>query len=74
MAVHDPINGLRVGALAGGLFGALITALSSLSVAWTVLLFGMIGGAVGFWSERRRLTRERTQTSTDAPRRGDDSN
>jgi hypothetical protein len=54
MAVHDPINGLRVGALAGGLLGALITAMTSVTNAWLVMLIGVIGGAVGFWTEKNR--------------------
>lgn len=54
MAVHDPINGLRVGALAGGLFGALITVLTSTSYAWIVLVLGVAGGAIGFFTERSR--------------------
>jgi hypothetical protein len=66
VAVQDPINGLRVGALAGGLLGALVTALSSASNAWTVLLFGTLGGAAGFWTERRRLAGERRDASDDA--------
>jgi uncharacterized membrane protein len=54
MAVHDPINGLRVGALAGGLLGALITALTSTSYAWVVLVLGVVGAAIGFFTERSR--------------------
>ena len=54
MAVHDPINGLRVGALAGGLLGALITALTSTSYAWVVLVLGIAGAAIGFFTERSR--------------------
>ncbi len=73
MAVHDPINGLRVGALAGGLLGAVVTALSSPSNAWTVLLFGTIGGVAGFWNERRRLAAERRPPSGDAASPGDSS-
>ena len=54
MAVHDPINGLRVGALAGGLLGAVITMLLGIDFAWIVLVVGVAGGAIGFWSERSR--------------------
>ena len=54
MAVHDPINGLRVGALAGGLLGALITVLTSTSYAWVVLALGLAGGAIGYYTERSR--------------------
>jgi uncharacterized protein YcfJ len=54
MAVHDPINGLRVGALAGGLLGALITGVTSTSYAWIVLVLGVAGGAIGFFTERSR--------------------
>lgn len=54
MAAHDPINGLRVGALAGGLLGALITLLTSTAYAWIVLAFGVVGGAIGYLTERSR--------------------
>jgi uncharacterized membrane protein len=53
MAAHDPINGLRVGALAGGLLGALITVLTTTSFAWMVLVLGVVGGAIGYLTERR---------------------
>lgn len=54
MAVHDPVNGLRVGALAGGLLGALVTALTSTSYAWVVLVLGVVGGVLGYLTERSR--------------------
>ena len=54
MVVHEPINGLRIGGFAGGLLGAVITAIFGSSVAWLIFVFGIIGGAIGFWSERRR--------------------
>ncbi len=54
MAVHDPINGLRVGALAGGLLGAVITALTSTSYVWIVLVLGVAGGVIGYFTERSR--------------------
>jgi hypothetical protein len=54
MAVHDPINGLRVGTLAGGLLGALVTVLTSTSLAWLVLVLGVTGGAIGYLTERSR--------------------
>ena len=54
MAVHDPINGLRVGALAGGLLGAVIILLTSASYAWVVLVLGVTGGAIGYLTERSR--------------------
>lgn len=40
--------------LAGGLLGALITVLTSTSLAWLVLVIGIVGGAVGYWTERSR--------------------
>lgn len=54
MALHDPINGLRVGALAGGLLGALVTVVTGTSYAWLVLVLGVAGGAVGYFTERSR--------------------
>jgi hypothetical protein len=54
MAAHDPINGLRVGMLAGGLLGALVTILTSTSLAWLVFVLGIAGGAAGYLTERSR--------------------
>ena len=58
MAVHDPINGLRVGALAGGLLGALVVALTSTAYVWIVLVFGLAGAAIGYVAERSRRRNE----------------
>ncbi len=65
MAVHDPVNGLRVGMLAGGLLGALITVLTSVGYAWLVFALGLIGGVIGFWTERRRLDEEQRSSRTE---------
>lgn len=51
--LYDPLNGFRVGALAGGLLGALITAATR--APWFLLAGAAIGGAVGYLSERRKL-------------------
>lgn len=53
--VYDPLNGLRVGTLAGGLLGAAATAMTGVANWWFVLVGGAIGGATGYWSESRRL-------------------
>lgn len=65
MAVHDPVNGLRIGMLAGGLLGALITVLTSVGYAWLVFVLGLIGGVIGFWTERRRLDGEQGPSHAD---------
>jgi hypothetical protein len=36
----DPLNGLRIGALAGGVIGVILTLIA--------------GGAIGYWSEKRK--------------------
>ena len=51
---HDPLNGIRVGALIGGLFGALITALTSVANAWLVFIGAAVGAIVGCRSQRKR--------------------
>lgn len=50
----DPANGLRAGVLAGGLAGALLVAITGFFHFWVVALAGIAGGAIGFWSERRK--------------------
>ena len=53
----DPANGLRVGALSGGLVGALVIALTGFTHFWVIAVTGLLGGAVGFWSEKRKQRR-----------------
>ncbi len=50
----DPLNGLRVGAFAGGAAGVVVTAAAGLSYIWAVLVGAAAGGAVGYWSEKRK--------------------
>lgn len=49
----DPANGLRVGILAGGFVGAGVIALTGIASFWIVAAFAAIGGAIGYWSEKR---------------------
>jgi len=51
---YDPLNGLRVGAFAGALLGALVVVVSSFNAVWLVVVFAMIGGTIGYRSERRK--------------------
>lgn len=51
---YEQIVGLRVGALAGGLIGALATAVAGVRYAWLVLAFAVVGAAAGVWAQRRR--------------------
>ena len=51
---HDPLNGIRAGALIGGLFGALITAVTSVANAWLVFVGAAAGAIVGYRSQRKR--------------------
>ena len=50
----DPANGLRVGALVGALLGAAVTGLVGFLNFWAIAATAAIGGAVGYWSEKRR--------------------
>lgn len=53
----DPANGLRVGTLTGGLVGAAVVAITGLSNIWIIAVGGAIGGGLGWWSQKRALTR-----------------
>ncbi len=50
----DPANGVRVGVLIGGLFGAALVSLSGIWSFWIVAACGAIGGGIGYWSEKRK--------------------
>ena len=53
----DPANGLRIGGFIGALVGGLISITVSTGLVWLVGVFGAIGAAVGFWSEKRKQGR-----------------
>jgi len=70
--LYDPLNGLRVGAFAGGLIGGIVTAVTTIALVWLVVAGAIVGGAVGYWYERHRLRREQaslTQTPEGPGRR-----
>lgn len=50
----DPINGLRVGGLAGGIVGTIPTIVWGPGMFWIVIAGAALGGAVGFWVEKRK--------------------
>lgn len=70
--LYDPLNGLRVGGLAGGLIGGIVTAATSIALVWLVGAGAIVGGAFGYWYERRRLRREqaRLTETPEGPDRG----
>lgn len=50
----DPINGLRVGAIAGAAVGAVAVAVSGVANFWVIALPAVVGAGLGYWSEKRR--------------------
>lgn len=50
----DPINGLRVGAFAGGAIGLIVTVLAGTSNVALILIGMAVGGIAGYWSEKRK--------------------
>ena len=52
----DVFSGIRVGVVAGGLTGAVLTLVAGWSAAWTVPAVAVLGGAVGYVTEKRRRT------------------
>jgi len=55
---YDPLVGFRVGAIAGGILGVVVVAISSLASFWVVVVAAAIGGAVGFWTEKSKMSGE----------------
>lgn len=56
---YDALNGLRIGALAGGLLAVVPTALLGFGFAWLMIVGAVIGGAVGYLWERREMRSSR---------------
>ena len=50
----DTWNGLRVGALAGGILGIVLTVWIGASNYWLALPTALIGAAIGYWLESNR--------------------
>lgn len=59
---YDVLNGLRIGALVGGIIGAIVMVLTSLDSLWVLLVGAAIGAVVGYLYERRRLNAARTSS------------
>ncbi len=55
---YDPLVGFRAGAIAGGILGAILVAVSSLANFWVVLVGAAIGGGIGYWTEKFKLSGE----------------
>ena len=52
---YDPLNGLRIGAIAGGIVGAVIAGLTDLGI-WFVFLTAIVAATIGYWTQKRKLT------------------
>jgi len=52
---YDRLNGLRVGALVGAILGAIAAVPTGL--LWLIVPGAAVGGAAGWWYERRRSGR-----------------
>lgn len=61
---YDSLNGLRIGALVGGLVGAAVAAVAR--IPWLILAGAAVGGGVGFWFERRKIRSEDSGRSSSA--------
>jgi uncharacterized protein YcfJ len=57
---YDVLNGLRIGALVGGIIGAIVMVVTGVQSLWVLLAGAVIGGLVGYLYERRRLNAART--------------
>lgn len=58
---YDGINGMRIGALAGGLLGALLAAVADMP--WLIATGAVVGGGIGFWYERHGMDGAREDQS-----------
>lgn len=51
----DSANGFRIGALVGALVGAGLGLVTSFVGPWVIGGGAVVGGAVGYWSEKRKM-------------------
>lgn len=51
---HDAANGLRVGAFAGGVLGAIVVWLFGVTSIWVVVAGAVLGGGYGYVSQLRK--------------------
>lgn len=51
--LYDPINGVRVGALTGGLLGAGVVVMLGGEHPWLIVAGACVGGLIGFVVARR---------------------
>lgn len=52
---YDPLNGLRIGALTGGIIGAVIAGLTGVGI-WFVFVAAIAAAAIGYWTQKRKLS------------------
>jgi uncharacterized protein YcfJ len=52
---YDPLNGFRVGAMAGALLGALGVLVLGTGAIWLIFVGATGGGLIGYRSEKRKL-------------------
>ena len=53
---YDPLNGLRIGALTGGIIGAVIAGLTNVGI-WFVFLLAIVAAVTGYWTQKSKLAR-----------------
>lgn len=58
---YDALNGLRIGAIAGGLLGGATAAVTR--IGWFVIIGAVIGGVIGYFWERHRMRMDDTDAS-----------
>ena len=54
---YDPLNGIRVGGLAGAVLGGIATAVTGVAYVWLIAVGAFAGAAFGYWYEKRSLRR-----------------
>ena len=56
---YDTLNGLRIGAVAGALLGAIVALVVGSGMVWLIIALGAIGGFLGYRFEHRQIEHER---------------
>ena len=65
---YDALTGLRIGAIAGAMLGAIVALAIGTGMVWLIVVTGAIGGIIGNRFERRQIEHDRARQRQRTPK------